>query len=68
MSYDDLKVIEAEAFVRSIASGQAVGATIADGVAAALVLEAIVGSSASAAWTAVEAAPEEPKDPHAISR
>lgn len=53
MGYDDLKVIEAQAFVRSIASGVPIGATVADAVASSLALEAIIESSVSGTWMPV---------------
>jgi predicted dehydrogenase len=45
MGYDDLKVIEAHHFLDSIATGRPVGATIADAVAAARIIEAIAVSA-----------------------
>ncbi|GAC57791.1 putative oxidoreductase [Gordonia hirsuta DSM 44140 = NBRC 16056] len=54
MSYDDLKVIEAQRFLTSIHTGEPVGATIADAVYAARVLDAITGSAATGAWVAVD--------------
>jgi predicted dehydrogenase len=50
MSYDDLKVIEAERLVRSIASGQPAGATIEDALVAAELVEAMGTSAASGTW------------------
>ena len=50
MGYDDLKVIEAERLVRSIASGKPVGATIEDAVRAAALIEAIVVSCDERRW------------------
>ena len=50
MSYDDLKVVEAERLVRSIATGQPVGATIEDALVAAELVEAMVSSAASGRW------------------
>jgi predicted dehydrogenase len=50
MSYDDLKVVEAERFVRSIAQGHAVGATISDAVAAARFAEAVTRSIDERRW------------------
>ena len=50
MGYDDLKVIEAERFVRSIASGSPVGATIEDALAAARLVDAIQASVVSGRW------------------
>jgi predicted dehydrogenase len=53
MGYDDLKVIEAERLVRSIALGKPVGATIDDAVVAATLVEAIVVSAAERRWVSV---------------
>jgi predicted dehydrogenase len=53
MGYDDLKVIEAAAFIRSITDGRPYGATIVDAVQAAAVLEAVSESAASGSWTPV---------------
>jgi predicted dehydrogenase len=53
MGYDDLKVIEAERFVRSIAEGRAVGATIEDAVASARVIDALTRSWHEQRWVAV---------------
>jgi predicted dehydrogenase len=53
MGYDDLKVIEAERLVRSIAHGKPVGATIDDAVEAARLIEAIVLSAAERRWVSV---------------
>jgi predicted dehydrogenase len=53
MSFDDLKVIEAHRLVRSIAEGGPVGATIADAVAAARTVEAMLASAAERRWVAV---------------
>jgi predicted dehydrogenase len=50
MSYDDLKVIEAAHFLRSIAGGSAEGPTLSDAVAAAKVLDAMSASVATGAW------------------
>jgi predicted dehydrogenase len=50
MGYDDLKVIEAERLVRSIAHGKAVGATIDDAVESARLIQAIVLSAAERRW------------------
>jgi predicted dehydrogenase len=52
MSYDDLKVIEAERFLRSIA-GEPAGATLADAVASAAVLDAMARSARDRAWIEV---------------
>ena len=53
MGYDDLKVIEAERFLRSIAEGRDVGANIDDAVRMAEVLDALARSTLDGAWTAV---------------
>jgi predicted dehydrogenase len=53
MSYDDLKVIEAQRFLQSIGSGRPVGATIWDAVAAAQVVEAISESARTGVWVGV---------------
>ncbi|WP_328432463.1 Gfo/Idh/MocA family protein [Streptomyces sp. NBC_00453] len=53
MGYDDLKVIEAHRFLRSIAEGRPQGATLADAVHGAAVLEAMVRSAESGAWVSV---------------
>lgn len=55
MGYDDLKVIEAERLIRSIAAGKPVGATIDDAVVAARLVDAILVSSAERRWVAVDA-------------
>jgi predicted dehydrogenase len=55
MSYDDTKVIELAAFVRSILSGQAAGPQLVDAVAAADGLEAIVKSAAGNSWVDLRA-------------
>lgn len=53
MGYDDLKVIECERLVRSIHTGQDVGATIADAVTTARLVDAVVDSQDRRAWVAV---------------
>ncbi len=53
MSYDDLKVIEAAGFLRSIAEGQPHGATLTDAVYSAKALEAISASVAGGGWVAL---------------
>jgi predicted dehydrogenase len=53
MGYDDLKVIEAERVVRSIAHGKPVGATIDDAVEAARLVEAIVQSASERRWVSL---------------
>ncbi|MFB8177147.1 Gfo/Idh/MocA family protein [Streptomyces sp. NPDC055966] len=50
MGYDDLKVIEAHRFLRSIAGGTPVGATLNDAVASAVTLDAIGRSAQRRAW------------------
>ncbi|WP_217238602.1 Gfo/Idh/MocA family protein [Streptomyces sp. AC555_RSS877] len=56
MGYDDLKVIEACRFLRSIAEGTAHGATLTDAVHSAAALEAMVRSAESGAWVDVHRA------------
>ncbi len=53
MGYDDLKVIEAAAFVRSIAGGRPHGATVDDAVRAAEVVEAMEESVRQGTWVEV---------------
>ncbi|MGW5462814.1 Gfo/Idh/MocA family protein [Streptomyces sp. NPDC003996] len=53
MGYDDLKVIEAYRFLRSIADGTAVGATLGDAVASAVALEAMERSAAQGTWVSL---------------
>ncbi|MBB2991716.1 putative dehydrogenase [Mycolicibacterium iranicum] len=55
LGYDDLKVIEAQRFLASIASGEPAGATIWDAVAAARVIEAIGESVRTGSWVRPEA-------------
>lgn len=50
MGYDDLKVVEACRFLRSIAEGRPHGATLADAVHSAAVLDAMVRSAESGTW------------------
>lgn len=50
MSYDDSKVIELAGFVRSMLTGSAEGPSLADAVASAAALEAMVTSAAGAGW------------------
>ncbi|MFE6282216.1 Gfo/Idh/MocA family protein [Streptomyces sp. NPDC057877] len=56
MGYDDLKVIEAHRFLRSIAEGVPHGATLTDAVRSAAVLDAMARSVASGAWVSPESA------------
>ncbi|MCD7443421.1 Gfo/Idh/MocA family oxidoreductase [Streptomyces lincolnensis] len=53
MGYDDLKVVEAYRFLRSVAEGTPHGATLADAVHSAVVLEAMARSAESGAWVTV---------------
>ena len=53
MSYDDLKVVEAARFVRAAVGGERVGATVADAVRAAEVLDAVAESARTGAWVSV---------------
>jgi predicted dehydrogenase len=50
MGYDDLKVIEAYHFLRSITEGKAYGATLDDAVHSALALDAMARSVDTGAW------------------
>ncbi|MFE0418469.1 Gfo/Idh/MocA family protein [Streptomyces tendae] len=50
MGYDDLKVVEAYRFLRSIAEGTPYGATLSDAVYSAAVLEAMSRSADSGTW------------------
>jgi predicted dehydrogenase len=53
MGYDDLKVIEARDFLRSIAEGRSSGTELADAVRAAVTLDALVASAADRRWVDV---------------
>ena len=53
MGYDDLKVIEAYNFLRSIADKTPVGSTLADAVRSAAALDAMTESARSGAWVTV---------------
>ncbi|WP_432058003.1 Gfo/Idh/MocA family protein [Streptomyces sp. bgisy022] len=55
MGYDDLKVIEAYRFLRSVAEGVPHGATLADAVHSAGVLDAMALSVERGAWVPVDA-------------
>ncbi|SFK38272.1 Gfo/Idh/MocA family protein [Geodermatophilus ruber] len=55
MSFDDLKVIEAAEFLRSIADDRPHGAELGDAVRTAVVLEAMARSAAIGAWVDVPA-------------
>jgi predicted dehydrogenase len=50
LGYDDLKVIEADRFIRSIAEGRPYGATLDDAVYSAVVLDAMVRSAETRTW------------------
>lgn len=50
MGYDDLKVIEAYRFLRSVAEGTPYGATLTDAVRSAAVVDAMVRSVETGAW------------------
>ena len=50
MGYDDLKVIEAYNFLRSVAEGTAHGATLGDAVCSAAALDAMLSSASRGAW------------------
>ncbi|KAB1146667.1 Gfo/Idh/MocA family oxidoreductase [Streptomyces luteolifulvus] len=54
MGYDDLKVVEACRFLRSVAEGTPHGATLRDAVHSAAVLDAMERSARSRAWVDVE--------------
>ncbi|MFK4869560.1 Gfo/Idh/MocA family protein [Streptomyces sp. CSMPJR101] len=56
MGYDDLKVVEGYRFLRSIAEDRPCGATLADAVRSAAVLDAMVRSADSGSW--VDVTPE----------
>jgi predicted dehydrogenase len=53
MGYDDLKVIEAYSFIRSIAEDAPYGTTLQDAVRAATVLDAMTGSAERGSWVTV---------------
>ncbi|WP_031103663.1 Gfo/Idh/MocA family protein [Streptomyces sp. NRRL S-146] len=53
MGYDDLKVIEAYRFLRSVAEGTPHGATLTDAVHSAAALDAMARSAQSGNWTEV---------------
>ncbi|GIF01520.1 Gfo/Idh/MocA family protein [Paractinoplanes rishiriensis] len=55
MGYDDLKVIEAHRFLRSIATGTPQGATLADAIRCAEVLDGIARSAETGAWITLPA-------------
>ena len=53
MGYDDLKVIEAHNFLRSIAEGTPYGATLDDAVRSAAALDAMTRSAATGVWVSL---------------
>ncbi|MEU5765336.1 Gfo/Idh/MocA family oxidoreductase [Streptomyces asoensis] len=53
MGYDDLKVVEAYRFLRSVAEGVPCGATLTDAVHSAAALEAMTRSARSGSWVDV---------------
>jgi predicted dehydrogenase len=53
MSYDDLKVIEAYNFLRSVTEGTAYGATLSDAVRSAEALEAMTASAERGSWVSL---------------
>ncbi|CAM5620111.1 Oxidoreductase OS=Streptomyces fumanus OX=67302 GN=GCM10018772_35620 PE=4 SV=1 [Streptomyces fumanus] len=54
MGYDDLKVVEAYRFLRSVAEGAPYGATLTDAVRAATVLDAMARSARDGTWVSVD--------------
>ena len=54
MGYDDLKVVELERLVRSIATAEPVGATIDDAVRAAALVAAMTTSAETGSWVTPE--------------
>ncbi|MFJ1968103.1 Gfo/Idh/MocA family protein [Streptomyces sp. NPDC087903] len=57
MGYDDLKVVEAHRFLRSVAEGRPYGATLPDAVRSAAVLDAMARSAETGAWVDLREAP-----------
>jgi predicted dehydrogenase len=55
MGYDDLKVVEAQDFLRSIAEGRSYGTDVHDAVAAAVTVDALAASAAGGSWIEVPA-------------
>ncbi|MGW0417720.1 Gfo/Idh/MocA family protein [Streptomyces sp. NPDC003015] len=53
MGYDDLKVVEAYRFLRSVAEGTSYGATLTDAVHSAAVLDAMSRSAEGGSWVDV---------------
>lgn len=56
MGYDDLKVVEAHRFLRSIAEGTPYGATLTDAVRSAAILDAMARSAERGTWVGPEPA------------
>ncbi|WP_245923612.1 Gfo/Idh/MocA family protein [Paractinoplanes atraurantiacus] len=54
MGYDDLKVIEAARFLRSIAEGKPYGATLKDAIRSAEALDAMERSAQTGAWVKLQ--------------
>ena len=50
MSFDDLKIVEANSIVQSIATGKAHGASVEDALYAAEIIEAMAESGRSRRW------------------
>lgn len=57
MGYDDLKVVEVERLLRSIAEGRPIGATLEDALVTARTADALLRSAAERRWVAVGADP-----------
>ncbi|MEU0673606.1 Gfo/Idh/MocA family oxidoreductase [Streptomyces sp. NPDC006172] len=57
MGYDDLKVVEAYRFLRSVTEGRPYGTTLADAVHSATALDAMAESARTGTWTPVTPAP-----------
>ena len=53
MGFDDLKTIEASLFLRSVVTGEQLGPSVADGWAAAEIVDAVESSAVSGAWVTV---------------
>jgi predicted dehydrogenase len=53
MSYDDLKVVEAHNFLRSVTEGTSYGATLDDAVRSAVALEAMTASAERGTWVSL---------------
>ncbi len=57
MGFDDLKVVEAALFLRSVLTGEQLAPSVADGWAAAAVGEAVIASAADGRWQEVPPVP-----------